>query len=69
MAILVDTAVRAGYGYDTALDMSPRQLSAVARLYDQRSRQDLILAATAARAGMSDKKDWMKWTGEVSDGA
>lgn len=50
--------------------MSPRQLSAVARLYDQRSRQELILDATATRAGMSDKKDFKKWTTEVSgDGA
>lgn len=46
--------------------MSPRQLVAVAQLYDARSRNELIMDATATRAGMTDKKGWEQFTKEIS---
>lgn len=61
--------MRAGYGFDAALEMSPRQLAAVAQLYDARARHELIMDATATRAGMTDQKGWKKFTEEVGDGA
>lgn len=61
-------AVTAGYGFETALSMSPRQLAAVAQLYDRRSRHELILDATATRLGMTDKKGWEKTIKDIGDG-
>lgn len=50
--------------------MSPRQLAAVAHLYDARARHELLMDATATRAGMTDKKGWTEFTKEVGgDGA
>ena len=58
---MVDTAVRAGYGFDTAMAMSPRQLATISAMHNETRNQGLVDSAIAARAAQADKDGWQKF--------
>ena len=56
-------------GYCTlaeALELSPAQLVAIARLYAERNTRTIYMHALGTRAGMSDAKGWDKFS-EIID--
>lgn len=56
LARAVDIAVRAGYGYETAIRMSPRQLTAIARMQRSDMHLSLWTAAAGARMAWADNR-------------
>lgn len=59
MAICVDEAVRAGYGFETVMGMSPIQVFEISKLAERRRRMDMKSEATTVRVGTNaNEKQW-----------
>ena len=65
LAALVDDVTAAGYGFETAMDMSPRQLLASVHASARREKRRILHNAISHRASQADKRGWQKFTDEI----